>query len=273
MAQKIKLGNGEIAELTAKFKQSLGTWNIRNAGKPIQIPQVAKFKPNKRPTILFTEDALAIIDELVAQCDKEIAWNGLVKFNRKSLTFTVYDILIFPQVVTGTSVNVDETKYANWIASLSDDEINHMRFHGHSHVNMNVGPSGIDTDYQREMLEMQIKDFYIFMIFNKRGDMYACIYDVEKNIFYDKEDIDIENTRKSSVIYNKAKKMIEDNVSTPAPTYNTNYKNPNYGYESHGYGTYGNPAYMNYWARQQEEKEAFQKRQSINDYVEEVLSK
>lgn len=270
MAQRIRLDNGDIAELTAKYKQSLGLWHIRNATKPIPIPTVPKFTPKKRPKIQFADGVLTLINELVAQCDKEIAWNGLVNFNRKSMTFTVYDIVIFPQVVTGTSVNVDDTKYANWIASLSNDEINHMRFHGHSHVNMSIGPSGVDTDYQREMLEMQIKDFYIFMIFNKRGDMYACIYDVEKNTFYDKEDIDIIDAHESNPIYLRAQKMIDENVSTPAVrTYGTQYGS---GY-AHGYGsgTYGNSAYMQNWQRQQTERNLEQSRTSISDYVEEVL--
>lgn len=152
------------------------------------IRDFAERKPTERPAIVFTDKAINMIKELVRQCDKEIAWNCTV--TRKGNTYRVKDVVMFPQVVTATSVDVDETKYANWLASLPEATFNELRFHGHSHVNMGVTPSGIDTKYQADMLP-NIKDFYIYMIFNKRGEMYACIWDVEHKTFYDINDIDI----------------------------------------------------------------------------------
>lgn len=149
--------------------------------------------PEVRPIITFTEAAYRTINALVEQCSKEIAWNAQVT---KTVSedgapiFVVDEVIMFPQQVTGTSVDVDETEYSNWCSTLDTDVINKLRFHGHSHVNMAVNPSGIDTDYQRQMID-QIPDFFIFMIFNKRGDNYACIYDVEHNVFYEDKDIDL----------------------------------------------------------------------------------
>lgn len=167
-------------------------------------------KPAKKPRIVFSIKAMNTIKELVNLCSKEIAWNCTV--TRRGNTYNVEDVIMFPQIVTATSVDVDETKYANWLASLPEEVFNKLRFHGHSHVNMAVTPSGIDTKYQADMLP-NIKDFYIYMIFNKRGDMYACIWDVEKKTFYDMDDIEI--------VYNtperqRAETLIKEYVTFPS---------------------------------------------------------
>ena len=189
------------------------------------------FDNKKKPIIKFSNKALLIIKELVKQCGKEIAWNGLVNYDADTNTYEVYDILIFPQIVTATSVNVDETKYAMWLASLTTEQLEHMRFHGHSHVNMAVRPSGVDTGYQKEMLTMQIQDYYIFMIFNKSGNMYACIYDVENNAFYEDDDIIIAEDSQLNPYATLVDNWIDEYVTFPAPAAPTTsaYRYP-YGY-------------------------------------------
>lgn len=249
MAHRLYLNNRDKKKLLSKYKKELDEANLLHipTGSGLTKADFTVDKDLKKPHITFSDRALGIIKELVAQCEKEIAWNGLVRFDEETNTYHVYDILIFPQIVTGASVDVDETKYANWIGSLTDDQINHMRFHGHSHVNMSTGPSGIDTGYQHEMLSMQITDYYIFMIFNKRNEMYACIYDKAHNIFYEREDIIIESPM--SEWKDTAAQMIKENVESPKPKVTTNYTGNPYR------GGYGNTAHeatqpMGYWGRQ-----------------------
>jgi hypothetical protein len=142
-----------------------------------------------------------------------VPWNCTVGYDREAYTFTLKEVLMFPQIVIGASVNVDDDKYINFISSLSDEQLNTMRFHGHSHVNMNVFSSGTDDDYQRQMLT-QIEDFYIFGIFNKRGEVAVYLYDVENNLMFSGSDILLvydevpENTAKGI-----AAQLLKDNVT------------------------------------------------------------
>ena len=219
MAKRIRLTQKQQKKMLNEYKAQLAKRTLMDTGLGVGA-DIFNFESKIRPTIKFSEKARLIIKELVQQCEKEIAWNGLVNYDAETNTYEVYDILIFPQIVTGTSVDVDETKYALWLSTLSTEQLNHMRFHGHSHVNMGVSPSGIDTGYQKEMLQMQITDYYIFMIFNKREDMYACIYDVTNNVAYENKDIDIQVESQLNPYKELVHNWIEENVEFESYTYN-----------------------------------------------------
>lgn len=173
------------------------------------VRKFAECEPVEKQRIVFSDKAMNTIKELVRQCDKEIAWNCTV--TKTGRTYKIEDVVMFPQIVTGTSVDVDETKYANWVATLPEATLNKLRFHGHSHVNMGVTPSGIDTKYQADMLP-NITDYYIYMIFNKRSEMYACIWDVEHKTFYDVNDIEIVYKTPCKL---EAQNLIKEYVTTP----------------------------------------------------------
>ena len=143
-------------------------------------------KPKSSPKIIFTDEAADKIWELVDACDKEIAWHGLVK--KEKNTYTIYDILVFPQEVTASTATAKEEEYVMWMNELDDETFNHMRFHGHSHVNMGVTPSGVDTDYQ-ETLANTVQDFYIFGIFNKKRSYNLYLYDMKQNVLFETKDL------------------------------------------------------------------------------------
>ena len=143
-------------------------------------------KPKSSPKIIFTDEAADKIWELVDACDKEIAWHGLVK--KEKNTYTIYDILVFPQEVTASTATAKEEEYVMWMNELDDETFNHMRFHGHSHVNMGVTPSGVDTEYQ-ETLANTVQDFYIFGIFNKKRSYNLYLYDMEQNVLFETKDL------------------------------------------------------------------------------------
>ena len=98
---------------------------------------------------------------------------------------------MFPQEVTGSTATAIEDEYVAWMQDLDDDTFNHMRFHGHSHVNMGVTPSGVDTQYQEDLVNT-VKDFYIFGIFNKKRVYNLYLYSIEDNVLYETDDLDIE---------------------------------------------------------------------------------
>lgn len=130
---------------------------------------------------------------LIAKSQKEVGWHGVAfREDEENNVYRVEDIMVYPQMVDGTNVNTDEDEYYAWNMSLEDDVANNLRFHGHSHVNMSVFASSVDIQHQSEILNMMDDDmFYIFVIMNKRGEVYSKIYDLKKNLMFETSDITI----------------------------------------------------------------------------------
>ena len=145
----------------------------------------------KKPIKLqYTGLAYAKQSELLRNCSSEVAWHGLVSTNDKRTVFTIHDILIYPQTVTGTTVTTNEAEYETWKANLSDEQFNAMRFQAHSHVNMGVSPSATDRElYESYLQSLNNNSFYIFMVINKSHKMHIEIYDLLNNALYDNKDI------------------------------------------------------------------------------------
>jgi DNA gyrase/topoisomerase IV subunit A len=140
--------------------------------------------------INITATAYLKMTSLVKTEDKEIGWHGVVERVSDQL-FLIKDILVYPQTTTAATVTTDDIEYGNWLhKEISDEEINHLRFHGHSHVNMATSPSGVDTTWYDQILQGLSKDdYYIFMILNKRHEYFIELYDLKTNIIYEKKDI------------------------------------------------------------------------------------
>lgn len=173
---------------------------------------VAEAKSNKKLKIIFENKAWYKMQALIRNCDKEIGWDGTV--TRENNIFTIHDILIFKQTVSGVTVDTDDVDFGEYLNNLDDETFNIRRFNGHSHVNMGVTPSATDTKYREESTQL-VNDFYIYMIFNKRGDWSGEVYDIENNVIYGTEDIELitpENTYD-----NWAKEKIAENLKEFKP--------------------------------------------------------
>lgn len=164
-----------------------------------------KLSEEEKVTITFSPLAEEKMQALIETAKTEVGWNGIVeRISEKD--FYIKDILMFPQEVTGSTVETDDTEFTNWLTEqVMNDTINSIRFHGHSHVYMGVTPSVTDTTYQNQILK-DIKDFYIFGIFNKKGDFWLNIFDVQNNNLYEKDDIDYYYER------TEAKKWAEESI-------------------------------------------------------------
>ena len=145
------------------------------------------------PIIQITADAYVKMYELVKQSDVEIQWHGLVL--KEGNTYTIYDILVFPQTNSATSTNSNQNEFAEWQMKLIMDmefPIDNMRMHGHSHVMMNVYSSSIDDGYQSELItKVEDGDYYIFLVLNKKMEMYPLLYDFEQQLLFEGKDIEI----------------------------------------------------------------------------------
>ena len=204
---QMKLTNKQIQEILVNMRQQLKNFKTRESSLRIdwKMPDCEKEKAKLIILPVAWEKLIALVDE----CDKEIAWHGTV--TRTDNVYTITDILVFPQTVTGCTVTSDETEYSLWIANQPDEIFNSLRFHGHSHVNMGTSPSGTDTTYQEDILR-NLKDFYIFAIFNKKGDHWCAIYDVDNNVAYENKDIELVTPNTGNVEW--AKEQIKSYVKS-----------------------------------------------------------
>ena len=141
------------------------------------------------PEVIISDVAMAKATALVQQCSQEIAWHGIVIADREKGVYYIKDVVVPPQHVTGTSVNSDLSEWAVWASQFDNETYNNIRCHMHSHVNMNVFSSGTDDDYQKDVvLKDGNLDYYIFLIFNKKGELFARFYDVEHNVMFDNKE-------------------------------------------------------------------------------------
>lgn len=143
----------------------------------------------EKAEVHFSEKAYYKMYALVNGIDKEIAWDGIVERDpEKPHVFYITDIIVYPQIVAAATVETDDEKYIEWMNSLDDDTFNKRRFNGHSHVNMGVTPSSTDMTYREQSLK-NVDDFFIYGIFNKKGDFHFEVYDIENNIVYENSDV------------------------------------------------------------------------------------
>lgn len=191
---------------------------------------------NRKAVVYFSEIAWLKMQTLIREFDKEVAWHGVAHRgdDMSKDEYYITDILVYPQEVTGSTVNTDQEKYEMWLMMHDDDVFNNIRMQGHSHVNMGTTPSSVDTTHQEKILA-QLEDdmFYIFMIWNKRGEKTIKIYDLAKNVLFDGSDVTVEicdDGTGMSAFLAEAKEMVQDKKFTQSA-----YS----GYKS-GYGYYNN---------------------------------
>lgn len=194
------LTNEQKAQIIADFANKLNTETLDSAS----FKYTAKFddglQNEPKAKLFITASAYLKMMLYVRDTETEIAWHGTAVRTTENTTqltadFLINDVFLYPQIVRAATVDTDQEKYNQWITELDDETFNNMRFQGHSHVSMGVSPSGVDTAYYDSILNTlkveQPDSFYIFTIMNKRGEMYLIIYDLAKNIVYNKEDIEL----------------------------------------------------------------------------------
>lgn len=185
----------------------------------------------------FTKMAMYVMDNRT-----EIGWHGLARKLENNEGYAITDTLLYPQVITATTVNTDQKKYQDWLNAQPDEIFNQIKMQGHSHVSMSVSPSTVDeTLYNTILQTLQENDFYIFMIVNKSLEMHVLIYDLAKNLVYETADIDIKiydpNTKEelnTEYAAEKQKYLANQGVPTYRSSYGTYCKD----YYSNNYDDY-----------------------------------
>ena len=208
---------------------------------------------SRKAKIYISEIAWMKMTTLLREFSKEVAWHATAyRIPGDKDEYFIRDVLVYPQTVTSATVDMDEAEYAKWLMEgvmAEDERFDHIFCQMHSHVNMNVFASGTDEQHQQEILsQLRDDDFYIFMIWNKRLESYMRIFDMEKNILFEKDDIEwcvMDDTLGLAKFLEESKQIVKE--KTYAPTYSGNYGanqchgwNPNYTPQNHS-GPY-NPA-------------------------------
>lgn len=238
-----------IEEVTENFKKQAASLMLFRGKRTIDIDYywVQSKNPEEREhvTITFSRVAWKKQQTLIQNFTSEVGWHGVVTRDQENpLHFTIEDIIVFPQIVTGTTVTPNDEAYAVWNATLPPAQRNAMRFHGHSHVNMGVTPSGTDDKYQQDMLgrlngdglteeaKQRMKEamgdmaFYIFMIFNKSGSHNVRVFDYWGNTYYEGDEITVEHEPDELADFLAEAKS---KVSTKSYSYGNNYGGSHYG--------------------------------------------
>lgn len=233
MSRPIKLTQELIDECRQDFEKALSLTKLSDG----KLSFTKAFSCGDRKAVVyFSAEAWAKMTMLIKEFDKEVAWHGVARRTEdESLDeYVIDDIVVYPQEVTGATVEMDTEKYALWIQeNIEDERFNHIYMQGHSHVNMGTSPSSVDLNHQEEILGMLgDNDFYIFMIWNKSFASTNKIYDLKKNVMFEDKDITVkiigQNEGLDEFIKN-AKDMVKS-------------KSYAYGGQS-GYGGYYNQGY------------------------------
>lgn len=166
----------------------------------------------KRASVVFLPQAYLKMLSLLREFDSEVAWHGVATRESENL-FRVTDIIVYPQIVTGTTVNTDQEAYNQFMMNLDDETYNHLHFQGHSHVNMSTNPSSTDLEHQKKIVsQLTDEDFYIFMIWNKKLEWHGWIYDKASNTIYEKSDISVsvvDSDENLSAFLTRAKELVQ----------------------------------------------------------------
>lgn len=191
MSKPIKITDTLMNSIIEEFTENVKKMKLFDG----KISYIKNFKwdVDEKATVVFSTDAFAKMTMLVQRFDSEVAWHGVAYRDEKEKSrFYITDILVYPQLVSGSTVNTDQEKYQNWLYAQKDEVFNNIRMQGHSHVNFSTSPSGVDTTHQEKILEQLDDDmFYIFMIWNKKFERTIKIFDLANNTLFENGDVDV----------------------------------------------------------------------------------
>lgn len=249
MAKYIKMTPELMAECRASFMAEFDAIMAKNKFSDGKLSFSKSFGTvSRKAHIYFTEIAWMKTTALLREFSKEVAWHATAyRIPGDKDEYLIKDILVYPQTVTPSTVDMDVEKYTQWIMDgimAGDERFDQIRCQMHSHVNMGVFASPTDVQHQEEILEqLGEEDFYIFMIWNKSLKVYIRIFDMQKNMLFESDDCEwavLDDTIGLSKFIEDAKKIVVEEKTT-YNSYGGNYcgsygggYNGNYG--SQGYG-------------------------------------
>ena len=180
-----------MKDMVSKFASALDDYEFNINETKFSYEKSFSVKAADKIVIRFTPQAYLRCLEMVKTYSSEIGWYGLIrKLGEKE--YQVYDIIVCNQKVSGGRVITDDDDMIEFYETLSDEQAEFLHFQAHSHVNMGTTPSSVDLENQASTVKnMGGTGFYLFQIWNKSLDINSFLYDLDHNVFYDKNDIEV----------------------------------------------------------------------------------
>lgn len=219
-------------EMVHKFAEALNDYEFNINETKFSYEKSFSVKAKDKIIIRFTPQAYLRCLEMVKSYSSEIGWYGLIK-KLDNHTYQVYDIIVCNQRVSGGRVITDDEDMIEFYETLTDDQAEYLHFQAHSHVNMSTSPSSVDLENQASTVKnMGGTGFYLFQIWNKSLDINSFLYDLDNNVFYDKNDIEVVVDDDQFGSITEFISSLKDKVSSM--TY-TSGSGTSYGYQSKTY--------------------------------------
>jgi len=237
MSKPIIMSDAEVQRITAQIQERLRGMKLSD-GK-VNFSYSIDRPEEETTNLTFNEVAFTKMLALVNSFDSEVAWHGTAE--RTEDGFYISDLIVYPQTVTGATVNTDQKGYEEWLMALDTDDFNHLRMQGHSHVNMSVTPSSVDKQHQEGILnQLEADDFYIFIIWNKKMDRFIRIYDMRTNTLYETNDVHVfvgDYLLDDKEFLEEAKKLVKPSYSAATAKTPAKVGKKKGGYKDYGYGS------------------------------------
>ena len=211
---------------TTQFMNMNDTIDIKLDVKDI-LEEYMNERQSAEPQVFITSEAYIKMRTLVDKTSTELGWYGFVsKLPGLDNVYVIEDIIVYPQKVTGATCEQDEDRMFEFEMSLTTEQVRARRFQAHSHVNMGVTPSGVDEAFYQDLLS-QVRDYYIIMVTNKRGDNHIRFYDMENNIVYTELELKIllDNGTDVDKWYQEE---VDNNLSKPTSIISNDISNTNF---------------------------------------------
>lgn len=210
MSRAFNIDQTEIEKIREEFLKFLAAGVFKN--NTVNYSKKLTLNTGKKASLEISQLADKKMRALVDKFDKEVAWHGIAR-KVKDGDYVIDDIVVYPQKVTGSTVTTDQEKYQMWLYEQPDEIFNNLRMQGHSHVNMSVTPSSVDETYYGGIVDqLRDDDFYIFLVTNKKGDVYVNIYDKQSNTVYEDKDVTVFVDVEEEILEfaEKAKELVVD---------------------------------------------------------------
>ena len=246
--------------------------SISSSSRNSVTTELYEYDYPEAPAVYYSDEVWAAIRYLVDNVSTEVGWLGLVEKYKDTDDYLVTDLYVPKQEVHGAETDISAETLCDLAVQLEADgkESEKLIYWGHSHVNMDVGPSSQDESQIETFLENGCQ-LFIRGIYNKRGDAKVDIYDVEHNCIHQCVENGTIPIPANKELQKHLDKIIKDNVKkskiktiirTPASVMT---HQPSL---SQGWGTTGNPNswyYNNYMGYDDDDLDDFEQRQILTD--------
>jgi len=157
-------------------------WAFNSTQKDMSITPL-KPAGMRIPAVYYTPEVWAVITLAVQHCTKEVGWLGMVT-KLDNGDYLIDKIYIPEQTVSGAETDISADAMAALAAEIfaEGDDPSRLKYWGHSHVNMGVGPSGQDETQVEEYLDSH--SVFLRGIYNKRGESKVDIYDRTQGVVF-----------------------------------------------------------------------------------------